>query len=71
MATASSLNLPLSPELDEMLREEAEHSGQPATTLAQEALRSWLSLRQRQRLHDELAAWAILHAGTDLDLNLL
>jgi hypothetical protein len=52
-----------------MLREEAEHSGKPATTVAREALQSWLTLRQRQRRHEELAAWAAEHAGSDLDLD--
>jgi hypothetical protein len=65
----SNFHLPLSPELHEMLRDEAERSGQPATTLAREALQSWLAQRRRERLHEEIAAWAAEHAGTDLDLD--
>ena len=68
-SSVSNFHLPLSPELHEMLKEEAAVSGKPATTLAREALRSWLTLRQQQRLHEELAAWAAQHAGSDLDLD--
>jgi len=64
-----NVHVPLSPEIHEMLREEVEHSGQPATTLAREALRDWLVQRKRQRLHEEIAAFAEAHAGTDLDLD--
>jgi hypothetical protein len=52
-----------------MLRQEVETSGQPATSLAREALRDWLVQRRRQRLHEEIAAFAEAHAGTDLDLD--
>lgn len=69
MASLSNFHLPLSPDLHDMLRDEATRSGQPATTLAREALRSWLLQRQKQRLHEEIAAWAAGHAGTDLDLD--
>jgi predicted transcriptional regulator len=67
--TMSNFHLPLPPELHEMLRDEAERSGQPATTLAREALQSWLALRRKQRLHEEIAGWAAEHAGSDLDLD--
>jgi predicted transcriptional regulator len=72
MASANSLSnfhLPLPSELHEMLRREAERSGQPATTLAREALESWLVQRRSQRRHEEIAEWAAEHAGTDLDLD--
>ncbi|HEX3129757.1 MAG TPA: hypothetical protein VH394_20650 [Thermoanaerobaculia bacterium] len=69
MAALSNFHLPLSPDLHDMLKNEAARSGQPATTIAREALRSWLEQRQKQRLHDEIAAWAADHAGTDLDLD--
>lgn len=65
----SNFHLPLPPELHAMLRDEAERSGQPATTLAREALQSWLAQRRKQRLHQEIAAWATEHAGSDLDLD--
>jgi predicted transcriptional regulator len=69
MTSLSNFHLPLSPDLHAMLRDEAERSGQPATALAREALRSWLVQRQKHRLHEEIAAWAAEHAGTDLDLD--
>lgn len=64
-----NFHLPLPPEIHEMLRQEVESSGQPATSLAREALRDWLVQRRRQRLHEEIAAFAEAHAGTDLDLD--
>jgi predicted transcriptional regulator len=69
MAAVSNFHVPLPPDLHEMLRDEAERSGQPATALAREALQSWLTQRRKQRLHEEIAAWASEHAGTELDLD--
>ena len=67
-AFMSNLHLTLPSELHEMLRE-AERAGQPATTLAREALRSWLTCLRDERLHEEIASWAAEHAGSDLDLD--
>ena len=67
--TIYNFHLPLPPEIHEMLREEVASSGQPATTLAREALRDWLVKKKRQRLHEEIAAFAEAHAGTELDLD--
>lgn len=64
-----NFHLPLTPELHEQLREEAERSGQPATTVAREALRTSLAERRKQRLHAEIAAFASEHGGSDLDLD--
>ena len=69
MPGLSNFHLPLSPDLHEMLRDEAARSGQPATTVAREALKSWLIQRRKERLHGEIAAWATEHAGTSLDLD--
>ena len=66
---AFNFHVPLTPELHEMLREEADASGQPATSLAREALVDWLKRRRKERLHAEIAAFAAEHAGTDLDLD--
>lgn len=68
-SATSNFHLPLPADLHEMLRDEAERSGQPATTLAREALQSWLAQRRRQRRHEEIAAWAAEHAGSALDLD--
>lgn len=64
-----NFHLPLTPELHEQLREEAQLSGQPATTVAREALRTSLVERRRQRLHAQVAAFASEYAGSDLDLD--
>lgn len=64
-----NFHLPLPEEIHEMLREEAEHSGQPATTVAREALQDWLRRRRRERRHAEIARFASEHAGTSLDLD--
>ncbi len=71
MATRANVNfhLPLTPEMHDQLREEAERSGQPATTVAREALRAALVQRKRQRLYSEIASFAAEHGGTDLDLD--
>lgn len=66
---AFNFHLPLPSELHDLLREESDISGQPATSLAREALRDWLSQRKRARLHAEIAAFASEHAGTSLDLD--
>ena len=66
---AFNFHVPLTPELHEMLREEADASGQPATSLAREALVDWLKKRRKERLHAEIAAFAAEYAGTDLDLD--
>lgn len=66
---AINFHLPLSPELHDQLREEAERSGQPATVVAREALQNSLHQRRRQRLHAEIAAFASEHAGSDIDLD--
>jgi hypothetical protein len=64
-----NFHLPLPPDLHDELREEAERSGQPATVLAREALRTVLTHRRRQRLHAQIAAFASEYAGSDLDLD--
>jgi plasmid stability protein len=64
-----NFHLPLPEDLHETLKEEAACSGQPATSLAREALVSWLAQRKRQRLHEEIAAFARAEAGTELDLD--
>ena len=71
MAVRRTINfhLPLPARLYEQLREEAERSGQPATLVAREALRSALHHRRKMRLHAEIAAFASKHAGTAIDLD--
>ena len=65
----ANFHLPLSTELRELLRKEAEESGQPATAIAREVLQDGLAQRRKLRLHRQIATWAAAHAGTDLDLD--
>lgn len=67
--TMYNFHLPIPSELHERLREEVEISGRPATSLAREALQDWLRARRKQRLHEEIAAFAAANAGTELDLD--
>ena len=67
--TMYDFHLPLPEDLHDMLREEVESSGQPATVLAREALQAWLVQQRKQRRHEEIAAFARAFGGTDLDLD--
>ncbi len=71
MKTSSTTNfhLPLPHDLRDMLREEVELSGRPATAIARDALSEWLRQRQRNRLRDDIAAYATACAGTPADLD--
>ena len=64
-----NFHLPLPQELQEMLRAEAEASGEPATTVARNALNDWLKNRRKERRRAAIAGYAREHAGTDLDLD--
>ena len=68
-AIIKNLHIPLPDELNRELRAEAKRSGQPATELAREAIRSLLELRKREALHREIAAYATVVAGTQQDLD--
>lgn len=65
----ANFHVPLPPELHELLREEAEQSGQPATAVARQVLQDGLAQRRKLRLHRQIAAWAAAHAGSGLDLD--
>ncbi len=52
-----------------MLRAEAERAQVPATTLAREAIDSWLKDQTRKARHNAIAEYAAEMAGTDLDLD--
>lgn len=67
--TMFNFHLPLPPELREMLKEEVARTGEPATTVAREALRAWLLERRKEALHAEISAYAKEVAGTDEDLD--
>ena len=64
-----NFHLPLPRDLHEELREKAERSGQPATALAHDALRTVLAHQRRRRLHAQIAEFAAEQAGSAFDLD--
>ena len=64
-----NFHLPLPEQSYMALRAEAERTGVPATTLAREAVDSWLRQQSRRARHDAIAAYATEMAGTPLDLD--
>ena len=64
-----NFHLPLPEQTYTGLRAEAERTGVPATTLAREAVDSWLRRQFRKARHDAIAAYAAEMAGTHLDLD--
>lgn len=68
-SATSNFHLPMPADLRDLLREEAERSGRPATALAREALAEWLRERRARRLREEIVAYATACAGTPADLD--
>ena len=64
-----NFHLPLPEQTYAQLRAEAERMRVPATTLAREAVDSWLRQQARQARRDAIAAYAAEMAGTDFDLD--
>jgi hypothetical protein len=64
-----NFHLPLPEETYRGLRAEAARTGVPATTLAREAVDSWLRQQARKARHDAIASYATEMAGTRLDLD--
>jgi len=64
-----NFHLPLPEHTYVQLRAEAERTQVPATTLAREAIDSWLLQQARRARHDAITAYAAEMAGTDLDLD--
>jgi hypothetical protein len=64
-----NFHLPLPEQTYTGLTAEAERTGVPATTLAREAVDSWLREQSRKARHDAIAAYASEAAGTQLDLD--
>ena len=64
-----NFHVPLPEQIYSRLRAEAERMQLPATTLAREAIDSWLKHQARKARHDAIAAYAAEMAGTDLDLD--
>jgi hypothetical protein len=64
-----NFHLPLPEQTYAHLKAEAERMQVPATTLAREAVDSWLRQQARQARAEALAAYAAQMAGTAVDLN--
>jgi plasmid stability protein len=64
-----NLHLPLPDDLHGALRRAAAQTDRPATEIAREALRNWLAVWERQRMDDEVTAYAVAVAGTEWDLD--
>ena len=64
-----NFHLPLPEQTYTGLREEAERTGVPATTLAREAVDWWLRQQARRARHDAIVSYATEMAGTRLDLD--
>lgn len=68
-SATSNFHVPLPSDLRELLRQEAERTGRPATALARQALGEWLRERRARRLREEISAYAAACAGTPADLD--
>jgi hypothetical protein len=71
MGTTATRNLhvPLPAPLHERLRAEAVRSGRTATTLAREAIESWIEERERDAVHEAISDYASEMAGSAADLD--
>ena len=67
--THRNLRVPLPETIHDRLLAEATRSGRPATSLAREAIRTWVEERDRKTLHEAIAAYANEMAGTAADLD--
>jgi hypothetical protein len=64
-----NFHLPLPEQTYSLLRAESDRTQLPATTLAREAIDTWLRAQARKARHDAIVAYAAEMAGTDLDLD--
>ena len=64
-----NFHLPLPVGVYEALRREATVLHRPATALAREAIEMWLQQRRRAVVREAIAAYAVQHGGTLVDLD--
>ena len=69
MATVRNFHLPLPEPLYQRLRDAAERTNQPATTLARYAIDSWLREHRRTLVREAVARYAADAAGSREDLD--
>ena len=65
-----SFHVPLPDQTYNLLRTEAARAQVPATSLAREAIDSWLRHKVQKAKHDAIAAYALEMAVTEFDLDL-
>lgn len=68
-AGMKNFHVPLSEPTYALLRAEAQRTQLPATTLAREAIDTWLRHQARKTRDDAISAYAAEMAGTGLDLD--
>ncbi len=66
-----NFHLPLPQQVYEALRAEAASLRQPATAVARGAIEAWLRERKRAAVREDIATYALKHAGTSAALELL
>jgi len=64
-----NFHLPLPDKTYALLRAEAERTQVPATSVAREAIETWLRSEARKARHAAIAAYATEMAGTNVDLD--
>jgi predicted DNA-binding protein len=64
-----NLHVPLPGSLHDRLRAVAMRSKRPTTSVAREAIEAWVDERERQAVHEAIAAYATEMAGTAADLD--
>jgi hypothetical protein len=68
-AIIKNFHLPLPEGVYEALRHEASLLRKPATVVAREAIEMWLQERRRTVVREAIAAYAVQHAGSSVDLD--
>jgi hypothetical protein len=64
-----NFHLPLPEPTYRRLRDAAERTKQPATTLARQAIETWLRQHRRSMVREEIARYAVETAGSREDLD--
>jgi hypothetical protein len=64
-----NFHLPLPDQVYDELKSEAERSRVPATSMARQAIQTWLAARRKAARKQAIAAYASTMAGTEFDLD--
>ena len=68
-ANKQNFHVPLSIDVYERLKLEAEHLQRPATELARVAIEAALQKLEAARVHQEIKAYALAMGGTEVDID--